>query len=119
MKQYAAELGINLLFIPPGFTEELQPLDCFVFAAMKANRRRMYRVQVAEDELLEIITVILDEIPREKLDEVFLEWITRVRSVIGTDGDHVSEPSQGSDDRVFHFEVSLSVPRLDLGSKSH
>jgi hypothetical protein len=26
MKQYATELGINLLFIPPGLTDELSPL---------------------------------------------------------------------------------------------
>jgi hypothetical protein len=48
MKQYAAELRINSLFIPLGLTDELQPLDCFVFEAMKANSRRMYPVQVAE-----------------------------------------------------------------------
>jgi hypothetical protein len=52
MKQYAAELGINLVFIPPGPTDELQPLDRFVFGAMKVNGRRMYRVQVAEEGVM-------------------------------------------------------------------
>jgi hypothetical protein len=52
MKQYAAKLGINLLFIPPGLTVELQPLDRFVFRAMKANCRRMYQVQVAEEGVM-------------------------------------------------------------------
>jgi hypothetical protein len=49
MKQCAAELVINLFFIPPGLTDGPQHLDRFVFWAMKTNRRRMYRVQVAEE----------------------------------------------------------------------
>jgi hypothetical protein len=52
MKQWPAELGINLLFILPGLTDELQPLDRFVFGAMKANCRWMYRVQVAEEGMM-------------------------------------------------------------------
>jgi hypothetical protein len=52
MKEYAAELAIHLLFIPPGLTDELQPLDRFVFGAMKAHRRRMYRRHAAALEPL-------------------------------------------------------------------
>jgi hypothetical protein len=52
MKQYAAKLGINFLFIPAGLTDELQPLECFVFGAMKANCHRMPRVQVAEEGVM-------------------------------------------------------------------
>jgi hypothetical protein len=44
-RQHAERLGINLLFIPPGVTEEVQPLDPFVFGAMKATCRRPYRLQ--------------------------------------------------------------------------
>jgi hypothetical protein len=36
IKQYAAELGIRLWFIPAGHTDELQPLDRAVFGAIKA-----------------------------------------------------------------------------------
>jgi hypothetical protein len=42
-KCLAAPLGINLLFIPPGMTDELQPLDRYVFGVMKANCRQSYR----------------------------------------------------------------------------
>jgi hypothetical protein len=52
MKQYTAEFGINLLFIPPGLTDELQPLDHLVFRAMTANCRQIYRVQAAEEGVM-------------------------------------------------------------------
>jgi hypothetical protein len=42
MRTHAAELGIHFLFIPPGLTDEFQPLDRFVFGAMKATCRRLY-----------------------------------------------------------------------------
>jgi hypothetical protein len=47
MKDDTSKLGIHLPFIPPGLTDELQPLDHFVFGVMKANCSRMYRIQVA------------------------------------------------------------------------
>jgi hypothetical protein len=42
-KDYAASIGIQLLFIPPGMTDEFQPLDRYVFGVMKSNCRRSYR----------------------------------------------------------------------------
>jgi hypothetical protein len=45
-KEYAAAIGINLLFIPPGMTDEFQPLDRYVFGVMKSNCRRTYRLFV-------------------------------------------------------------------------
>jgi hypothetical protein len=39
MKKYAEDLGIHLLFIPPGLTDEMQPLDRFAFGVMKAHGR--------------------------------------------------------------------------------
>jgi hypothetical protein len=48
MNCFAAELGINILFMPPRLTDELQPLDRQVFGVMKVNRRRLYRANAAE-----------------------------------------------------------------------
>jgi hypothetical protein len=45
MRQHAEGLGINFLFISPGLTDKLQPLDRFVFGAMKATCRRLYRLE--------------------------------------------------------------------------
>jgi hypothetical protein len=42
-KSLAASLRINLLFIHPGMTDELQSLDRYVFGVMKANCRHSYR----------------------------------------------------------------------------
>jgi hypothetical protein len=49
MRRHARELGIHLLFIPPGLTDELQPIDRFVFGAMKATCRRLYRLHGQSD----------------------------------------------------------------------
>jgi len=46
-KAYAADIGVNLLFIPPGLTDELQPLDMAVFGMMKGVCRRLLREQLA------------------------------------------------------------------------
>jgi hypothetical protein len=48
VKCYATELGVNLLFIPLGLTDELQPLDRFVFGLTRANCRRLYHPHVTE-----------------------------------------------------------------------
>lgn len=41
MRSYAESIRIHLVFIPPGLTDEFQPLDRFVFGAMKAAFRRL------------------------------------------------------------------------------
>jgi hypothetical protein len=40
---FAAELGIFLHFIPPGWTDELQPLDRYIFGALKSTCRRLFQ----------------------------------------------------------------------------
>jgi hypothetical protein len=42
VKAEAARLGIRLYFIPAGFTDELQPLDRYIFGVLKAMCRRMF-----------------------------------------------------------------------------
>jgi hypothetical protein len=41
-RQCAAALNIQLHYIPPGWTDELQPLDRYVFGALKAICRRLF-----------------------------------------------------------------------------
>jgi transposase len=42
-RRFAAELGIILHFIPPGWTDELQPLDRYIFGALKSICRRLFQ----------------------------------------------------------------------------
>jgi hypothetical protein len=42
-KTYAKELNIEVHFIPPGWTDEPQPLDRYVFGAMKSMCRRLFQ----------------------------------------------------------------------------
>jgi hypothetical protein len=43
VKKLATELNIQLLSIPPGATDKLQPLDRMVFGALKSEARRLFR----------------------------------------------------------------------------
>jgi hypothetical protein len=44
MRHYDEDLGIHILFISPGLTDDLQPLDRYVFGVMKNLYRRLYRI---------------------------------------------------------------------------
>ena len=41
--EYANQLNIDLIFIPAGLTDELQPLDRLVFGSLKATARRLFK----------------------------------------------------------------------------
>lgn len=43
VKRLAENLAIRLHYVPPGATDELQPLDRRVFGALKATARRLFR----------------------------------------------------------------------------
>ena len=45
----AKELDINLWFIPPGCTDQCQPLDRRCFGALKATARKLWREQMADE----------------------------------------------------------------------
>lgn len=50
VKEQARALGIVLHFIPPGFTDRLQPLDRRCFGALKASARSRWRKLRLRDE---------------------------------------------------------------------
>jgi hypothetical protein len=45
VRNFAADLNIELVFIPPGCTDLLQPLDRRVFGVLKAKARRHWRLR--------------------------------------------------------------------------
>ena len=65
VKALAAALNIELLYIPPGATDQLQPLDRTVFGVLKSEARRLFRIRTSHDP----------EIKRSKRDAV-AEMIT-------------------------------------------
>ena len=48
VKELAKNLDVSLHFIPPGATDELQPLDRRVFGVLKATARRLFRERPTE-----------------------------------------------------------------------
>lgn len=49
VRQLAESLFIELIFIPPGLTDEFQPLDRAVFGVMKQHFRRLWRKQYRDN----------------------------------------------------------------------
>jgi hypothetical protein len=48
-KELASQLGIDLYFIPPGTTDEPQPLDRSVFAVLKAAAKKPFHRRYTAD----------------------------------------------------------------------
>jgi hypothetical protein len=49
VKVFARNLGIDLYFIPPGMTDEFQPLDRSVFGVVKSHAKRLFRGRYHDD----------------------------------------------------------------------
>jgi hypothetical protein len=45
VKDAAARLGITLHFIPPGLTDEFQPLDRAVFGVLETQAKRLFHAR--------------------------------------------------------------------------
>jgi hypothetical protein len=54
VREVARSLNIVMHFIPTGATDSMQPLDRYVFGAMKASCRRVCRSRVAEEGLAKL-----------------------------------------------------------------
>jgi hypothetical protein len=77
IKQYAAELGIRLWFIPAGHTDELPPLDRAVFGAIKAMFRRKFEAlmrsrpnqQLRKAGAMDLLSEIWTELAAASIDQ--------------------------------------------------
>jgi hypothetical protein len=54
VKMEAQRLNIQLIYVPPGATDEMQPLDRKVFGALKSEARRLFRQAAADNPTLKI-----------------------------------------------------------------
>jgi histone-lysine N-methyltransferase SETMAR len=71
----------------PPYSPDLAPSDLFLFGNVK-GKLTGYRAETPS-ELLVRIRVILAEIPRETLNEVFLKWMERLQKCVQVDGEYV------------------------------
>jgi hypothetical protein len=67
VKKTAAELHIILLFIPPGATDCLQPLDRRVFGALKSEARRLFRRRISNN-------IEIKRSKREAVEDMITTW---------------------------------------------
>jgi hypothetical protein len=54
VKREARSLNIQLIYVPPGATDDMQPLDRKVFGALKSEARRLFRQSAADNPALKI-----------------------------------------------------------------
>jgi transposase len=71
----------------PPYSPDLAPSDFFLFVYVK--RKLMGYHAESPSELLIRIRAILSEIPGERLNAVFLEWMERLRKCIDTNGEYI------------------------------
>jgi hypothetical protein len=62
----------------PPYSPDLVPSDFFLFGYVK-GKPMGYRAEIPSEFLVRI-RVILVEIPRETLNEIFLEWMERLQN---------------------------------------
>jgi hypothetical protein len=54
VKANARRLDIQLIYVPPGATDEMQPLDRKLFGALKGEGRRLFQQAAADNPTLKI-----------------------------------------------------------------
>ena len=77
VKEYAQLLNIILHFIPPGMTDEFQPLDRKIFGIVKAYAKRLYRMRIKKTGKISKKDACQDMIQAwENIDEIpiFESW---------------------------------------------
>ena len=84
--QYMELNGLNKVPHPP-YSPDIAPSDFFLFGYTK-DKLQGCSFNTRE-ELLDAIRQIWDEIQKETLREVFLEWEKRLQKVIDTDGNYI------------------------------
>jgi hypothetical protein len=54
VKDLAASLNIELIYIPPGMTDMCQPLDRTIFGVLKAKAKKLFREQFAAMDKVQV-----------------------------------------------------------------
>jgi hypothetical protein len=100
VRQRAHELNIELIFIPPGCTDELQPLDRKVFGPLKAKAKHQYRMGLrlgrergkrqACQDMLQVWNELGENVIKSAWAHLIPEFQAEVADAIGEDEDESS-----------------------------
>jgi hypothetical protein len=77
IQNLAADLGINLKYVPAGLTDRFQPLDVRVFGVLKAKAKAAYRLRTTPDHHIE-----LNRTKQNAVEDMIWAWETMDPSVI-------------------------------------
>ena len=89
--QLAESLNINLVFIPAGFTDELQPLDRSIFGVLKSYLRRMWRDRFIENPETRFNRALAVELLIPAWERVSTALIAQSWAIYSTDADEGAE----------------------------
>jgi hypothetical protein len=78
---------LNGTGISSPYSPDLGPVDFFLFGCVKG--KLVGYCAETPSEFLVLIRVILEEIPRETLKAVFVEWMERLQNCLQVDGEYV------------------------------
>jgi hypothetical protein len=105
-KRLAARLNIELLFIPPGQTGELQPLDRTIFGAMKQIGRGLYRrrmeakrvageaMKITKEDAAEILSEAWARVSDATLESAWSIYDLNTDAFLWKGGDGDLDPAQ-------------------------
>ena len=82
----ADSLGIKLIFIPAGFTDELQPLDRSVFGVLKGYLRRMWRERFIDNPETKFNKALAVELLIPAWEKISSDLIAQSWSIYAEDG---------------------------------
>ena len=80
------ENGFKLIPHPP-YSHDLAPCDFFLFGYLKDKLVNIHLN--GPEELKQVLTELIHEIPSKTKKDVFNSWISRCDDVINADGDYL------------------------------
>jgi hypothetical protein len=110
-KAVAELFNVRLVFIPPGCTDVLQPLDRRVFGVLKARARQLWRTQYHETHGARTTRAMMTQNLLTSWDRITPDLIDRAWAIfLGAWDDPASDESDG-DDEEFRQQMSLDELR--------
>jgi hypothetical protein len=105
-KAAAERLGIRLVFIPPGSTDALQPLDRFVFGVLKAHARQLWRTHYHDTHGAKTTRAMMAGNLITSWERITPDLIDRAWDIFQGEWDEPAS-DESEDDEEFHQRMTL------------